>query len=115
MEVWKIIIGISGANGLWKLAEILLRHRSEQKLKAAEASNLNATAQKQLVDNWVQWSQTLERKVKEFETLTTSLQKIIAQQREQIHSLEEKVDKMEQENEVLKQKLNAINPTNHDE
>ena len=111
MEVWKIILGISGANGLWKLAEILLKHRSDQKLKAAEASNLNASAQKQLVENWVQWSQTLERKVKEFETMTTSLQQIIAQQREQIHSLEEKVEKMEQENEVLKRKLNTLKPT----
>ena len=37
MELWKIITLILGATGFWKLLEILVRLRTDKKVKLAEA------------------------------------------------------------------------------
>lgn len=108
METWQIILGILGATGFWKLLEILLKLRSDKKLKSAEARNLNATTQTQIVENWVQWSQKLEARVKEFEEHSGELEKIIEAQKKQIHCLERKVNKMEKERGELMKELNEL-------
>lgn len=114
MEVWQIILGILGATGFWKLVEILLRYRSDKKVKSAEARNLNASAQKQIVENWVQWSQKLETRVKEFEEHTDELEKIIDKQKEQIKCLEKKVNKMEKERGELVKELHELKKMKQD-
>ena len=67
MEIWKLITIVLGAGGFWRLLDILIKYKAERKLKAAETKNLYATAQNSIVSNWVQWSQTLEKRVKESE------------------------------------------------
>ena len=113
MEAWQIILGVLGATGFWKLVEILLKLRSDRKLKSAEARNLNATTQTQIVENWVQWSHKLENRVKEFEEHTEELEKVIDKQRKRIRCLEEKVEKMEGENEELLKELNELKKIKH--
>jgi TolA-binding protein len=108
IEVWKIVVGIIGATGFWKLLEFLVRYRSDKKVKSAEARNLNASAQRQIVDGWVQWSQKLKKRVEEFEKHSDAMEKIIEKQRKQIRCLEGKMEKMETENKQLLDELKKL-------
>ncbi len=105
MEIWKLITIIIGASGFWKIIDLLIKYRSDKKLKMAEAKNLHASAQSSIVQNWIEWSQTLEKRVKESEEHTLAMEAIFKQQRERIRCLEQKVEKMEQENRELLQEL----------
>ena len=98
MEIWKLITIIVGAGGFWKLVEILIKVRTDKKLKSAETSNLYAQANSNIVNNWVQWSQKLEKRVKESEDHTAAMEEIIEKQRKQIKCLEQKVELMEKKN-----------------
>lgn len=108
MEIWKLITIVLGAGGFWRLLDILIKYKAERKLKAAETKNLYATAQNSIVSNWVQWSQTLEKRVKESEEHTAAMEGIIEKQREQIKKLEEKVADMERKNRELLNELNQL-------
>lgn len=108
MELWKIITLILGATGFWKLLEILVRLRSDKKVKLAEAINLHAQAENQIVANWIQWSQMLEKRIKESEEHTEALQKVIENQRKRIQDLEKKVVHMEKQNKELINELKRI-------
>ena len=108
MEIIKLIAVILGATGFWKLVEIIIRFRSDKKLKNAEVRNLDAQTEKQVTENWIQWSQTLEKRVKESEEHTENMQKIIETQRKKIRELERKVAEMEKKNLDLTRQLNEL-------
>lgn len=108
MEIWKLITIIVGASGFWKLLDLLIKFRSDKKLKSAEVNNLNASAQNSIVGNWVQWSQTLEKRVKESEEHTAAMEEIILKQRQQIRCLERKVSEMERKNKELLKTINEL-------
>lgn len=108
MELWKIITLILGATGFWKLLEILVRLRADKKVKLAEVINLHAQAENQIVANWIQWSQMLEKRIKESEEHTEALQKVIENQRKRIQDLEKKVVHMEKQNKELINELKRI-------
>lgn len=115
MEIWKLITIVLGAGGFWRLLDVLVKYKAERKLKAAEAGNLYASAQNSIVSNWVQWSQTLEKRVKESERHTASMEGIIDKQREQIRKLEEKVAEMERKNGELLKELNQLKKVKQNE
>lgn len=108
MEIWKLITIIVGASGFWKILDLLIKHRTDKKLKSAEANNLYASAQNSIVGNWVQWSQTLEKRVKESEEHTAAMEEIIEKQRGQIRCLERKVAQMEKKNKELLKTINEL-------
>jgi len=114
MELWKLITLILGATGFWKLLEILIRLRTDKKVKLAEAINLRAQAENQIVANWIQWSQMLEKRIKESEEHTEALKKIIEGQRERIQDLEDKVVHMEELNKELIDELKTLKTYNHE-
>ena len=62
-----------------------------------------------------QWSQKLEKRVKESEDHTAAMEEIIEKQRKQIKCLEQKVDLMEKKNQELLKELNAIKKMNEHE
>ena len=115
LEIWKLITIIVGAGGFWKLVEILIKVRTDKKLKSAETSNLYAQANSNIVNNWVQWSQKLEKRVKESEDHTAAMEEIIEKQRKQIKCLEHKVELMEKKNRELLKELNALKKRNEHE
>lgn len=82
MELWKIITLILGATGFWKLLEILVRLRTDKKVKLAEAINLHAQAENQIVANWIQWSQMLEKRIKENQRIGGTYRSITKSNRE---------------------------------
>lgn len=111
MEYLKLIAILFSATGFWKLVEMLVKFRSDNKKQAAEIRNLNALSEKQISENWIQWSQTLEKRVKELEAVAEEnkeLKKQIESQRNRICELENKVDKVEKENEQLRNKIKEI-------
>ncbi len=111
IEIWKLITIIVSAGGFWKILDLIIKYRSDKKLKSAEANNLYATAQNSIVGNWVQWSQTLEKRVKESEEHTAAMEEIFEKQRKQIRCLEKKVEQMEKKNKELLRKLNELKST----
>jgi cell shape-determining protein MreC len=101
MEYIKLIAVLFSATGFWKLLEVLIKFRANRKKQSAEIRNLHAQAESNIVDNWIQWSQKLEARVKELETVAEEnkeLKKQIEGQRKRIVELESKVERVEQEN-----------------
>lgn len=111
MDYLKLIAVIFGATGFWKLAELLLKFRSDSRRQHAEIRNLEAQSQKQISENWIQWSQTLEKRVKELETVAEEnkeLKRQIESQRQRIGELEGKVERVEKENEQLRSQIQEL-------
>jgi hypothetical protein len=108
MDILKLIAVIFGATGFWKLAEILVRIRTDKKLKKAETSNLYAQANSQIVENWVVWSQKLEKRVAELEGNNTEMRLTITKQRIRIGELEKHVGSLEKRNKELTDKLELL-------
>ncbi len=97
MDILKLIGIVFGATGFWKLAELLFQYRSQQQLKKAEIRNLNTQADDRVVDNWVQWSEKMEKRILELENKNTIMNKTITKQRERINELQRYVDQLEEE------------------
>lgn len=116
MDYIKLIAVLFSATGFWKLVEMIVKFRSNKRKQSAEIRNLNAQAEKHMVDNWVQWSQKLETRVKELEAVAEEnhdLKKQIESQRNRICELEGKVEKVEKENIQLRNQLKELSKT-HD-
>jgi septal ring factor EnvC (AmiA/AmiB activator) len=114
MDYLKLIAILFSATGFWKLVEMLVKFRSDNRKQSAEIRNLNAQAEKQISENWIQWSQTLEKRVKELEAVAEEnhgLKKQIESQRERIVELEKKVEHVEKENEQLRNQLKELSKT----
>lgn len=108
MDYLKLIAIFFSATGFWKLVEIIMRYRTDKRKQSAEIKNLSAQTESSIVGNWIQWSQTLEKRVKELEAVAEEnkeLQNQIENQRGRIAELEEKVEKFEKENQELKRKF----------
>ena len=111
MDYLKLIAALFGATGFWKLLEIMIRWKSNKKKQTAEIINLQAQTEKNIVDNWIQWSQALEKRVKELEAVAEEnkeLKKQIESQRERIVELETKVERFEIENAQLRKQVTQI-------
>ncbi len=108
MDIIKLIAVIFGATGFWKLIEIVLKIRTDKKLKKAETSNLYAQANSQIVENWVGWSQRLEKRVEELEGNNAEMKLTITKQRVRIGELEKHVDSLEKRNKELTDKLELL-------
>lgn len=118
MEIVKLIAALFTATGFWKLVEIIIKFWSDKKKQSAEIKNLHAQTEKHIVDNWIQWSQTLEKRVKELETVAEEnkeLKKQIENQRNRICELEKKVEHVEKENEQLRNQLKELSKTHEHE
>ena len=111
MDYLKLIAALFGATGFWKLIEILLKIKADKKKQSAEIINLQAQTEKIIVENWIAWSQTLEKRVKELELVALEnkeLKKQIESQRERIAELETKVDRFHMENTELRKQLREL-------
>ena len=111
MEYVKLIAILFGATGFWKLIELLVKVRSDNRRQRAEIRNLEAQSDRQISDNWIQWSQTLEKRVKELEAVAEEnkeLKRQIENQRRRIGELEGKVDRVERENEQLRNQIQEL-------
>ena len=115
MEIWKLISIVLGAGGFWRLLDVLIKYKSEKRLKHAETKNLYASAQNSIVSNWVVWSQTLEKRVKESEEHTAAMESLIDKQRAQIKKLEQKIYEMEKKNKELLNQLDQLKKVKQNE
>jgi predicted RNase H-like nuclease (RuvC/YqgF family) len=113
MDIIKLIAIIFGATGFWKIIEIILNIRIDKKLKNAETSNLYAQANSQIVENWVEWSQRLEKRVGELEGNNTEMKLTITKQRKRISELEKHVVNLEERNKELTNKLELLKKENY--
>jgi hypothetical protein len=108
MEYVKLILVLFSATGFWKLIEILIKYRYDKKVKIAEERTLHAQAESQIVGNWIQWSQTLERRVKEVADENLEMVNLIKKQQERITELEQKVKQLVKENLLLHEEIKRL-------
>lgn len=97
IDVLKLIGIVFGATGFWRLIEILFQYRIQQQFKKAEIRNLNTQANNRVVENWVQWSEKMEKRILQLENKNTAMNKTITKQRERINELQRYVDQLEEE------------------
>ena len=105
---WKLTGIILGATGIWKIVELFIQYRLDRHLRSAKLENLHVNTENQLTDNWIQWSQHLEQRVKELEAVSDEnelLTEKIEIQRQSLILLEAKVESLEKENAALKRAL----------
>ncbi|WP_246040934.1 hypothetical protein [Flavivirga rizhaonensis] len=93
----KIAVIILGATGFWKIIELLIKFRFEQRLKKAEIRSLDIQANSQVVENWVQWSEKMEKRISELEAKNKELMVTIGNQRKRITDLNKYVGQLEKE------------------
>lgn len=96
MDILKIAVVVLGATGFWKLMEVLLHYGVQHKLKKAEIKSLNVQANSLVVENWVQWSEKMEKRIQQLETKNNELVKTITKQKDRITELEKYVDQLEE-------------------
>ena len=106
MDLIKLIGIVFGATGFWKLVELLFQYRTQQQLKKAEIRNLNAQSNNQVVENWVQWSEKMEKRILQLENKNTIMNQTITKQRERINELQRYVDQLEEEVKTYKNSRN---------
>ena len=115
----ELITILFGAQGLWKILELWIVSRTDRKKRYAELQNLQVDAESQIVSNWMQWTQTLEKRIKELEGVekeNRELQKEIQQQFRRLGELERKVDELARENKQLRKELEDLTKnTNHEQ
>lgn len=116
MDYLKLIAILFSATGFWKLIEVLLKYRDDSRRQRAEIRHLEAQSEKYISENWIQWSQTLEKRVKELEAVAEEnkeLKRQIEIQRGRIGELEDKVDRVERENEQLRSQIQDLTNSQH--
>ncbi|GGG36207.1 hypothetical protein GCM10011344_41350 [Dokdonia pacifica] len=97
MDIAKIIIVIFSATGFWKLIELLIQFKSQNRLKNAEIHNLQVHDNSVIIENYKVWAEGMEKRLKELEEKNEENTKIIIEQREKIEKLEKYVDQLEEE------------------
>ena len=97
LDFIKIVLVLFGATGFWKLIEILVSHNTLRKLKNAETRSLDAQSNNLIVENWVQWSEKMEKRIEKLESKNALMNKTIIKQRERINELQKYVDQLEEE------------------
>lgn len=118
MDYVNLIAILFSATGFWKLVELVIRFRSDNRKQKAEIKNLEASTDKIASEKWRLWCEALERRVKELETVATEnkeLKKQLMSQRNRICELENKVKKVEEENKQLRNQLREISKTQEHE
>ncbi len=101
MDWLKVGAVVFGATSFWRLIDTIIKWRSDKGVKTAEARNFYALANKEIVQNWMLWSRTLENKIKDMEE-TITLQK------GRIDELERHVQDLESRNKELEDQLNQL-------
>ena len=95
MGTIKLIAIIFGATGFWKAIEILLKSRIEWMYRKAESRNLYTQANTQIIENWMQWANKMEKQVEDLKAKNASLNQLILQQQKKIIQLEKKIIQLE--------------------
>jgi cell shape-determining protein MreC len=111
MNYIELITILFGASGFWKMVELIITSRNNRKKSYAELKNLQADAESQIVQNWIQWTQTLEKRIKELEGVekeNRELQREIQQQFIRLGALERKVEELARENKELRKELEDL-------
>ena len=107
VEMIKLMLVILGATGFWKFIELVLQYGVQKRLKKAEIRNLDVQANNLVVENWVQWSEKMEKRIVQLENKNTAMNKTITRQRERINELQKYVDQLEEEIKIHKKSTNG--------
>lgn len=97
MDILKVTMTLLSCAGLWKLIELLLNFRVQNRLKNAEIRNLNVQANSLVIENYKMWSENMEKRIKELEDKNAENTKVITEQRIKIDELQGYVDQLEEE------------------
>lgn len=97
VDIIKLTGIVLGATGFWKVLELVLQYGVYKRFKKAEIRNLDVQANNLVVENWVQWSGKMEKRVQELESKNTQMNETIIKQRERINELQKYVDQLEEE------------------
>ena len=108
MELAKIITLVFGAiAGLWKLLDVVLKYKVDKKIKEAELKSIKATTKKDIVENWVLWSQNLEKRLEDTEKRLKESENLNKQMRTKMNVLERQVKALKEELKCFKKEENC--------
>lgn len=109
MEEWEMYLKLGtmvlGAMGFGKILEVLIKSLLDKRLRNAEEKKLHVEAESQILDNWRQWSQRQDEKIKELEVKLDTVSAENLALMKQIEILQEKMNKLLEENRQLKIQL----------
>ncbi|WP_024772892.1 hypothetical protein [Aquimarina macrocephali] len=95
MEYLKLAAVVITAHGFWKAIETVLQFRTQKKLKKAETQNLTVQANDIVINNLLQWSEKMEKRIEELEKDNTEMKQVIIKQRDRINELKKYIDQLE--------------------
>lgn len=104
IDLLYVFVLLIGANGFWKILELLL----DRKKHKAEVSHLYTQVNSEIVTNWVSWSKKLEQRVKDLEGKNDTMRNTIERQKVRIHDLEKQVSQLEEQNISFKEKIEQL-------
>ncbi|MBL6444692.1 hypothetical protein JMN32_00120 [Fulvivirga sp. 29W222] len=102
IELAGIIIVI--ITGCIKIVEGIIKSQVEKRIKLEKEKIAGSHSGDNLVSNWVQWSQTLEKRVKEAEETIGALQEVIQYQKLKLIEMEGHNKALQDELQILKHK-----------
>ncbi|UII32166.1 hypothetical protein LVD17_28175 [Fulvivirga ulvae] len=102
IELAGIVIVI--ATGCIKIIEAIIKDQVEKRMKLEKEKLSGSHTGDNLVSNWVQWSQTLEKRVKEAEETIGTLQEVIQYQKLKLMEMEDQNKALRGELQILKSK-----------
>ncbi len=88
-------LGGSNAPRLSDAIETVLQFRTQKKLKKAETQNLTVQANDIVINNLLQWSEKMEKRIEELEKDNTEMKQVIIKQRDGINELKKYIDQLE--------------------
>jgi predicted RNase H-like nuclease (RuvC/YqgF family) len=109
LDLLSILVLLIGANGFWKILELLLERRKHK----AEVNHLYSQVNSEIITNWASWSKKLEQRVKDLEGKEDRMRNTIERQKERIHDLEKQVNLLEEQNLSFKEKIEQLKAQLH--
>ncbi len=98
IDILKLVGVVFGATGFWKALEILFQYKIQKQYKKAEIRNLNVQANDIILENWVQWSEKMEKRIEKLENENEQMNLTIIKQKERINELEEEIYQYKNQN-----------------
>ncbi|MDN5201250.1 hypothetical protein QQ008_07750 [Fulvivirgaceae bacterium BMA10] len=108
MDYIKLSVAFFGATGFWKLIESAIKWRLDKKLKSAEASNIFAQANKEVIESFLKLSQELKDQLGRQKERIDELEKLVEKEKKRNDDLEKLVSRLEERNHELETELNKL-------
>ena len=109
MNDWELYLKLGtlvlGTMGFGKILELLIKTLLDKRIRNAETKKLHVETESQILDNWIQWSQRQDQKIKELEVKLDNVSVENLALMNQIKILQEKMNRLLEENRLLRERI----------